>query len=102
MIIVVIQAMRKLVVVGLEPTGNYHRVLAHRLIAAGFNVRLISSIALARTREALPRSDWFLSFLGAFCDACEHHRNAEGEFCQSSLERDGTESVKGPSARRYL
>jgi hypothetical protein len=26
-IIVVIQAMRKLVVVGLEPTGNYHRVL---------------------------------------------------------------------------
>jgi transposase len=45
--------MRKPVVVGLEPTGNYHRVLAHRLIAAGFSVRLISSMALARTREAL-------------------------------------------------
>jgi hypothetical protein len=27
--------------------------LAHRLIAAGFSVRLISSMALARTREAL-------------------------------------------------
>lgn len=45
--------MQKPVVVGLEPTGNYHRVLAHRLIAAGFSVRLISSMALARTREAL-------------------------------------------------
>src|ERR1043165_6134336 len=32
-----LQAMRKPVVVGLEPTGNYHRVLAHRLIAAGFS-----------------------------------------------------------------
>src|SRR4051812_37570822 len=43
----------KPIVVGLEPTGNYHRVLAHRLIEAGFGVRLISSMALARTREAL-------------------------------------------------
>ena len=43
----------KPVIVGFEPTGNYHRVLAHRLIAAGFEVRLISSMALARTREAL-------------------------------------------------
>jgi transposase len=40
-------------IVGFEPTGNDHRVLAHRLIAAGFEVRLISSMALARTREAL-------------------------------------------------
>ena len=40
----------KPVMVGFEPTGNYHRVLAHRLIAAGFEVRLISSMALARTR----------------------------------------------------
>src|SRR5205085_5184811 len=48
-----LQAMQKPIVVGLEPTGNYHRVLAHRLIAAGFSVRLISSMALARTREAL-------------------------------------------------
>jgi len=33
--------------------GTYHRVLAHRLIVAGFEVQLISSMALARTREAL-------------------------------------------------
>src|SRR3954467_7565244 len=48
-----LQAMQKPIVVGLEPTGNYHRVLAHRLIEAGFGVRLVSSVALARTREAL-------------------------------------------------
>ena len=48
-----LQAMHKPIVVGLEPTGNYHRALAHRLIGAGFGVRLISSMALARTREAL-------------------------------------------------
>lgn len=41
------------VVVGFEATGNYHRTLAHRLLAAGFELRLISSVALARTREAL-------------------------------------------------
>src|SRR3546814_2542607 len=34
-------------------TGNYHRTLAHRLLTAGFELRLISSVALARTREAL-------------------------------------------------
>jgi len=44
------------IIVGIEPTGNYHRVLAHRLISAGFQVRLISSMALARTREALHNS----------------------------------------------
>src|SRR5436190_24094688 len=38
-----LQAMQKPIVVGLEPTGNYLRVLAHCLIAAGFNVRLIPS-----------------------------------------------------------
>ena len=43
----------KPVIVGFEPTGNYHRGLVHRLIAAGFEARLISSMALARTREAL-------------------------------------------------
>ena len=40
-------------VVGFEATGNYHRTLAHRLPSAGFELRLISSVALARTREAL-------------------------------------------------
>ena len=41
------------IIVGFEATGNYHRTLAHRLLAAGFELRLISSVALARTREAL-------------------------------------------------
>lgn len=36
-----------------EATGNYHRPIAWRLIEAGFDVRLVSSMALARTREAL-------------------------------------------------
>ena len=36
-----------------EATGNYHRAIGWRLVEAGFNVHLISSVALARTREAL-------------------------------------------------
>ena len=32
------------VIVGFEATGNYHRTLAHRLLAAGFELRLISSV----------------------------------------------------------
>ena len=39
--------------VGFEPTGNYHRTLAWHLHLAGFELRLISSVALARTREAM-------------------------------------------------
>jgi transposase len=41
------------VIVGFEATGNYHRPLAYRLLQAGFELRLVSSVALARTREAL-------------------------------------------------
>src|SRR6478609_3712944 len=41
------------ILVGFEATGNYHRTLAYRLLTAGFELRLISSVALARTREAL-------------------------------------------------
>lgn len=41
------------VIVGFEATCNYHRTLAHRLLTAGFELRLISPVALARTREAL-------------------------------------------------
>ena len=39
-----------------EATGNYHRALAYRLGIAGFEVKLVSSVALARTREALNNS----------------------------------------------
>jgi transposase len=41
------------VIAGFEATGNYHRPLAFRLLEAGITLRLISSVALARTREAL-------------------------------------------------
>lgn len=44
------------VIAAFEATGNYHRPLAWRLLDAGFNARLISSVALARTREALHNS----------------------------------------------
>lgn len=42
--------------VGFEATGNYHRVLMYHLGIAGFDLKLVSSIALARTREALHNS----------------------------------------------
>ncbi len=42
--------------VAFEATGNYHRALAYQLGIAGFEVRLVSSVALARTREALNNS----------------------------------------------
>jgi len=38
--------------VAMEPTGVYHRPLAHRLLTEGFAVYLVSSIAVARYREA--------------------------------------------------
>lgn len=38
--------------VGLEPTGDYHRNIAYRLLSEGFHVVSISSLALARFREA--------------------------------------------------
>ena len=36
--------------IALEATGNYNRTLAWRMIRAGFNMHLISSVALARIR----------------------------------------------------
>lgn len=42
--------------VGFEATGNYHRALVYRLGVAGLEVKLVSSVALARTREALNNS----------------------------------------------
>lgn len=42
--------------VAFEATGNYHRALAYHLATAGFEVKLVSSVALARTRKALNNS----------------------------------------------
>lgn len=38
--------------IGFEPTGVYRRPLAYRLVTAGFDVVLISSLAYSRFREA--------------------------------------------------
>jgi hypothetical protein len=48
-----LRAYGKPVICAFEATGNYHRPIAWRLIEAGFDVRLVSLMALARTREAL-------------------------------------------------
>jgi transposase len=52
-LIALLSGFRQAVACGFEATGNYHRSIAWRLIQAGFDVRLVSSLALARTREAL-------------------------------------------------
>ena len=36
-----------------EATGHYHRALAYHLVTAGFEVKLVSSVDLARARETL-------------------------------------------------
>lgn len=38
--------------IAFEPTGMYHRPLAYRLVTAGFDVVLVSSLTCARYREA--------------------------------------------------
>ena len=43
-------------VIGLEATGNYHRPLAYYLQQEDFYLKLISSMAAARTREAMYNS----------------------------------------------
>ena len=42
--------------IGFEATDNYHRPLAYFLHAQGFELRLIPTMALARTREAMHNS----------------------------------------------
>jgi transposase len=55
-LIEVLRAYGRPVVCAFEATGNYHRPIAWRLAEAGFEVRLVSSLSLARTREALHNS----------------------------------------------
>ncbi|NGZ01618.1 MAG: hypothetical protein CV090_01035 [Nitrospira sp. WS238] len=42
--------------IGFEATGNYHRSLAYYLAQCGFELRLIASLAVARTRDTLYNS----------------------------------------------
>jgi len=39
--------------IAMEPTGDYHRPLGYRLLTAGLEVVFVSSLAVARVREAL-------------------------------------------------
>lgn len=39
--------------IGFEAPENHHRALAHHLGQAGFDLKLIATVGLARTREAL-------------------------------------------------
>jgi transposase len=43
----------RLIVVGFEATGNYHRTLAHRLFTSGFELQLISSVAHHQSQHRL-------------------------------------------------
>ena len=52
----VLRALEQPCVIAFEPTGDYHRPLAYVLGQAGFHLCLVSSIAVARTREALYNS----------------------------------------------
>ena len=40
-------------VIAFEPTGDYHRAVMHRLGQAGFTLCQVSSLAVARTRDAM-------------------------------------------------
>jgi transposase len=51
-----LQAFEAPVLIGFEATGTYHRPLAYFLHQCGFQLRLISSLAVARTRDAMYNS----------------------------------------------
>jgi transposase len=51
-----LRSLRSAVLIGFEATGNYHRPLAYFLHRQGFELRLIPTLALARTREAMHNS----------------------------------------------
>lgn len=55
-LVALLQSFGAPVCVGFGATGNYHRNIAYRLHQAGCELKLISSVALARTREALHNS----------------------------------------------
>jgi transposase len=47
-----LQSLPQPCVIAFEPTGDYHRAVMHRLGQAGFALRQVSSLAVARTRDA--------------------------------------------------
>ena len=51
-----LNSLKKPYVIAFEATGNYHRPIAYFLQAKGFELRLVSSIASSKTRDALYNS----------------------------------------------
>lgn len=51
-----LKSLKQPCLIGFEATGNYHRPLAYFLEKEGFALKLVSSLAAARTREALYNS----------------------------------------------
>jgi hypothetical protein len=55
-LIAILREYDMLVWIGLEATGNYHRVLRYHLGLAAFDLKPVSSVTLARTHKALHHS----------------------------------------------
>ncbi len=55
-LIATLEASQLPVIAALEPTGDYHRLIAFHLIQAGITVQQVSSLAAARLREAMHNS----------------------------------------------
>lgn len=55
-LIEILRSFESPVTIGFEATGNRHRALMYALGATGFELKLVSSVALARTRGALHNS----------------------------------------------
>jgi transposase len=51
-----LQALPSPCTIAFEPTGDYHRAVMYRLGQAGFDIRQVSSLAVARTRDAMYNS----------------------------------------------
>ena len=51
-----LQALPQPCVIAFEPTGDYHRAVMYRLAQAGFTLCQVSSLAVARTRDAMYNS----------------------------------------------
>jgi transposase len=51
-LVTLLEALHTPCTIAFEPTGDYHRPLMYRLGQAGFAIRQVSSLAVARTRDA--------------------------------------------------
>jgi transposase len=51
-----LRSLKRPCLIAFEPTGDYHRPVMYLLGRAGFQLRQVSSVAVARTREALYNS----------------------------------------------